>query len=247
MNATHKMALFLVPFALLTTSCNQSPIERAYDASTGGGTGHFGTAGSLVIFSDELRSGGGAFEYPGGENQSLTFSDTSNPLSRRSIRYSWNGQAVSNPGCSPNPTFNFAGFDLMHVPTIASYATTPGRNLSGAHYTKATFFARGRLSTNTVLKIEVGSSGSSDACNSFPSPCLTLSSDGTGDDGSGICGHGILTGNWEQYSISLPPSALSSVKDFFKATFIFSDPFVGNQAPGQGGTAYFDQIQYQQT
>ena len=206
-----------------------------------------------MIFSDELKSGGGAFEFPGAENQTLTFNDTSNPLSRRSIRYSWTGAPVSNLGCpAQNPTHNFAGFDLMHSATQSDYAS-PGRDLRKAGYTQVTFYARGSLSTNTALKIEVASPGSpTDACAAVNSPCMTLSPDGSVDD----CGPngpnpfamspGQLINIVASCTASLVPnSQLANIRDFFKATFVFTDPFVGNQAPGQGGTAYFDVIQYQ--
>lgn len=228
---------------IFSQGCNRSPAERVQDASGGGALGRFGVASAFIIFDDELASGGGAFFYPGGENQNLSFNDTSNSISRRSIRYSWNGLPVSNLGCMPDPTHNFAGFDLMHVPQQSAYLGTPGRDLRKAGYTRATFYARGSLSTNTVLKIEVASPGSV-GCAALPAPCLTLSTNGTDDDGSGLCSHASFTSNWQHYAIPISNPSLGSVKDFFKATLIFTDPFVGNQAPGQGGTVYFDAIGY---
>lgn len=237
--------LMAAAFTLLT-ACHKSPFDRTSDQSGGGGTGQFGQSPSYVIFSNELLSGGGAFEYPSGDNQSLTFDDRSQPLGARSIRYSWNGQAVSNPHCTPNPTHNFAGFNLMHVPLLGQYEGTVGRDLHQAGYTKVAFYVRGSLSTNTVLKIEVASPGTTNACVGVTSPCLTLSSDGTGTDpNSPTCSQGTLTGDWQSFTIPIANSDLVSVKDFFKATFVFIDPFVGNQAPGQGGVAYFDRIQYE--
>jgi hypothetical protein len=206
-----------------------------------------------VIFDNELSSGGGAFLYPGGENQTLSFADRSNPLSQRSIRYSWNGGDVSWPGCSPNPEHSFAGLDLMHTPTQTQYNSTPGRDLRQGGYNKVTFFARGSLASYTVLKIEVASPGvPAGTCPGVVSPCLILSSDGvTTDPGSPTCPADPkpLTGQWQQYTINVAPSNLTSVKDFFKATFIFENlpgcvPSVCT-APGQGGTVYFDVIQYQ--
>src|SRR5262245_24821210 len=92
------------------TGCDKSPFNRTQNASGGGPTGSFTGTNSFVIFSNELGSGGGAFEYPGSEGQSLSFNDTSNPVSRRSIRYSWTGEPVASQSV-------FAGFDLMHTPT----------------------------------------------------------------------------------------------------------------------------------
>jgi hypothetical protein len=57
-----------------------------------------------------------------------------------------------------------------------------------------------------------------------------------------------LSSQWTKYTIMLPSTWLAStkVKDFFKSTFVFVDPFVGNLAPGQGGVVYYDKIQYEQ-
>jgi hypothetical protein len=250
MTSTRKYGLWALSFALPFVIGCKSPFDSTRDASNGGGTGQFSTNGTFVIFSSELVTGGGAFEYPGGQNQSLSFSDTSNPISRRSIRYSWTGGVVNAPGCTPDPTPLFAGFDLMYTPTLATYnpsPSVPGRDLHKAGYTKATFYARGGLSTDTVLKVEVAASGVPAGCPVLPVvPCVWLSTNGTDDDGtnSQLCGHAQLTGGWQQYTISIPNSALTNVKDFFKATFVFNQPS-GSTAPGQGGTAYFDQIQYQ--
>src|SRR4051812_40967478 len=99
---TKRWILGLLPVGLLLAGCNLSPFGRTRDASGGGGTGAF--SGNFVIFNNELITGGGAFEYPGPEGQILTFTDASNPISRRSIRYSWTGESVNNQTI-------FAGFD----------------------------------------------------------------------------------------------------------------------------------------
>jgi hypothetical protein len=242
-----KRYFLLLP--LLLIGC-KSPFDRTRDASGAGPTGTFSGNTNFVIFQDELKSGGGAFLYPGGENQSLTFSDTSNPISRRSIRYSWTGGLVSAPGCTPNPTPFFAGFDLMHTPTIDTYNSTPGRDLHKAGYTKITFVARGTLTSHTVLKIEGATPPSPAGCQPpIVVPCLWLHDSNSIDidDGSNSqgCGHNTLSGSWNSYSIAIPAGwlAATAVKDFFKATFVY------NQQPGaptgQGGIVYFDVVQYQ--
>ncbi len=230
---------------LILSGCNQSPFERTQDASNAGALSKFGS-GSFIIFANELRSGGGAFLYPGSEGQVLSFSDTSNPIGVRSIRYFWNGQNVSNSSCHPDPEHTFAGFDLMHTALLADFNTTAGRDLRQAGYQKVTFFARGSLSTNTIAKVEVATHPGSNVCVSPTAPCLSLSSNGTDDDSTTPCGRTAqLTGDWQQYSIPVTASDLASIKDYFKSTFIFNPPSVGSTAAGQGGTVYFDQIQYQ--
>ena len=234
--------LWSLVFGLIVSACNKSPFDRTRDASGGGALNQFGVASSLVVFNNELKTGGGAFEYPGGNNQILSFNDTSNPVSRRSIRYMWNGQPVGGDPSNP-PTF--AGFDLAVSIGASDYPSVPARDLSKAGYTQVTFYARGSLSSNTDLKIEVADDGNVNT----PDPCITLSTNGTDDHCSDVVLDPLammpktLTSSWQQYTITVPNSALKSVKDFFKATFVFT-PVVGFTSPGQGGVAYFDVIQY---
>lgn len=243
---------------LLTLAGCKNPFDRTRNAS-GGPTGLIGNASTFVIFSSELKSGGGAFEYPGGDNQSLSFNDTSNPISYRSIRYSWNGIPVAGYPLNPGDSI-FVGFDLMHTTTLAAYATTPGHDLQASpgkpNYTKVTFYARGALSSDTILKVEAASDGNPND----PNPCMTLSTSGsdnvctkTASGANNPDGQApqILTPSWQQYTLNIPTASLLSVKDFFKATFVYGMPPLFAQTPfgapqGQGGTAYFDQIQYQQ-
>jgi hypothetical protein len=223
--------LSLLTLPLLFGGCKKSPIERTEDGSGAGALNGFGS-GNFVIFGDELQSGGGAFFYPGGENQLITFEDQSNPIGQRSIRYTWNGNTTGGQT-------TFAGFDLMHTPTQATYTSTSGRDLRAAGYTKITFYARGALASNNVLKIEAADDGE----NSTSAPCLVLSMNGS-DTATGCTNTAQLTSSWQVFTITIPNSALATVKDFFKATIIFTNPVVGSSVPGQGGTIYFDQIQY---
>jgi len=239
----------LIVLCLLSSGC-RNPFDRTRDASGAGPTGTFSGNANFVIFNNELVSGGGAFLYPGGENQSLSFSDTSNPIGYRSIRYSWTGGLVSAPGCTPNPTSLFAGFDLMHTAVFSDYASTPGRDLHQGNYVKVTFFARGSLSSHTVLKIEAATPSSPAGCSTPPIvPCLWLSDSNSIDIDDGAndqkCGHLPMTGSWQAYTVPIPSGWLAGtqVKDFFKATFVFNQPF--GVPAGQGGTVYFDQIQYE--
>jgi len=237
--------ILFIALCLATAGC-QNPFNRTRDASGAGPTGTISATTDFVVFRDELTTGGGAFEFPGSDAQSLSFNDTSNPLSRRSIRYSWTGDAVAGQSV-------FAGFDLMHTTTLAAYAGTPGRNLvatgSNPNYTKVTFYARGSLSSNTVLKIEVADDGNT----TTPDPCLTLSKAGAQADD--VCSANgpdpfaqppqVLSTNWMPYTLAIPnASLLSNIKDFFKATFVFTPSFGAPQ--GQGGTVYIDKIQYEQ-
>ena len=234
--------LRVAALCLMLAAC-KSPFDRTRDASRSGALGTFSTTGSLTVYSNELKTGGGAFIYPGGENQALSFSDTSNPVSARSIRYTWNGGDVSAPGCPSDPQHVFAGFDLMHTPTQSTYDATPGRDLRQTNYTRVTFFARGTLTADTVIKVEAASSGTPPGCvPPTPAPCVTLSTSGTEDDQSTPCGSlDTLTTSWQPYTLVVANSDLAAIKDFFKATFVYNG---GGSLPGAGGTVYFDQIQY---
>lgn len=222
---------------VFSSGCKKNPFDRTKN-DEGGALGRFGVAGSLKVFSDELFTGGGAFLYPGGENQTLSFDDQSNSVSARSIRYMWNGK----PPKAGDPDFIFAGVDFMHTPTQATYDATPGRDLRSAGYTKVTFYARGSLSTYNVVKIEVADDGP----NGLTPPCLALYTNDSliTDDTLNPCGtSAILSADWRQYTISVPNTALASVKDYLKATFVFRHPSGAlNQTPGQGGTLYLDAI-----
>jgi hypothetical protein len=217
----------LMSVGLLLASGCKSPFGRTQDSQSGP-AGSVGGSGQFTVFSNELTSGGGAFEYPGGDNLSLAFDDHSNPISRRSIRFSWTGQPTDGT------TYTFAGVSFMHVPQFKDYNTTTPRDFRAAGYTQVSFYARASLSTFTSVKIEAGGPTSA---------CMTLSKDGTIDE----CGGGLkrkISGDWGTYSLPVTSAQQSAIKDLFKATFIFDNPTPGSTNPGQGGTLYLDQIFY---
>jgi hypothetical protein len=203
--------------------------------STGGTTPSGST--SLVIYDDELRQGG-AFLYPGGENQVLSFNDTSNPAAgSQSMRYAWNGGDVAGQHA-------FTGVDLIHSGDISNYGSTPGKDLRAGKYSRVTFDARGTLGANVVIKIEVADDG----VQGTPAPCLVLSPNGDQDDTSagnpvpGCLMRATLQSGWQNYSIPISANELASVKDYFKATYINKG---APASTSSGGTVFFDQIQYQ--
>ncbi len=219
----------MVLIGLMVTGC-KSPFERTKNDSSGGALGTFNSNGRLTVFASELQTGGGAFLYPSGENQVLSFNDTSNAVSARSIRYTWNGQSVDGQ-------IVFAGFTLMHTPTQSTYSTTIGRDLRAAGYTRVTFYARGTLAANNLVKIEVADDGATTTA----APCVSLSESGT-MDASPACGTmGTLSPTWQPVTMTVANSNLANVKDFFKATII---DISGSTIPGGGGTVFFDQIEY---
>ena len=196
-----------------------------------------GVAGLIVFSNGELLQGG-ALLFPSSDNQTLSFNDQSNPVSGQSLRYFWNGKDVAGQHI-------FAGVDLIHTARPEDYESTPGRNLQSGKYTHVTFDARGTLTANTVLTIVVADDGNP----STPAPCLVLSTLGNQDDSSpgrlATC-HNFapLAESWQSYSIPVPASSLISVKDFFKATFVYKTAS-STSSPGDGGIIFFDQVEYQ--
>jgi len=191
---------------------------------------------NLEIYTDDLQQGG-AFLYPGGENQAITFADTSNPSNgTHSIRYAWNGGNVAGQAV-------FAGMDLMHTGNFADYASTPGKDIHAGLYTRVTFDARGLLPADVVIKVEVADDGNTGT----PAPCMILSNTGSLDDSTpgnpvASCTNlASLQSAWQSYSIPVSASNLTSVKDYFKATFIYKGASGTN---GSGGTLFLDQILY---
>jgi hypothetical protein len=228
-------SVILLSLIVIAVPGCKSPSDSVRDASGGGPTGSFGT-GNLVVFSNELKTGGGAFEYPNGDNQILSFNDTSNPISARSIRYNWNGQSV-------NGQTGFAGFDLCFVPVVDNnfthYNNDTPRDLRAAGYNHVTFYARGNFASNEFIKVEVADDGDGGA---IP-PCVALSPNGDLDDTAGLpCGTLASIGTaWGSHTITITNSHLNPLKDFFKATFVCLN--TGN-IPCGSSTVYFDNIVY---
>ena len=193
---------------------------------------------NLEIYTDDLHQGG-AFEYPGGGNQDLAFNDTSNPaVGSACMRYGWNGLDTSSL-----VQHIFVGVDLMHTGDLSTYASTPGKDLRSGNYTQVSFDARGGLSADVVVKVEVADDG----LQSTPAPCIVLSATGLLDDSTpgnpvaSCTNKAALLSTWQSYSLNVSSSDLTSVKDYFKATFIYK----GSPATtGSGGTIFFDQILY---
>jgi len=226
----------IVAVSLLGMTGCKNPFNRSQNAE-GGATGVVSGSAKLTVFNNELSTGGGAFLYPGGENHSIIFDHQTNTIGRRSLRYMWNGK-ITNPdgsGYEFGATYGFAGFSLMHTAQQSAYTSTAGRDLRAAGYTRVTFYARGSLATYTTLKVEAGGPTAA---------CMTLSTSGTADECSNG-NTGRLSEDWQAFRLTVSSTQQSAIKDFFKATFVFTDPTPGSTNPGQGGVVYFDQIFYE--
>ncbi len=215
-----KLSLRMVLCGLILAACDRHPLDQLMDPVPSGAVPS--AAANWVLYDDELETGGGFYLIPEAANQTLTDHDASGPaFGRKSIAYNWNGGEV-------NGQHLFAGFGLLVAQQIAQDASTPPRNLSAYGFTKITFWAKGALSENTILRAE----GPADGTGSTISPRLEISAD-------------LLAGGWAKYALLVPnPAAFASVKQYVNFTLIYTQP-TGTTLAGEGGTVDIDQIAYE--
>ena len=216
-----KLSRRMVVVGLILAACERHPLDRLIDPVPSGAAPS--AAADWVLYDDELKTGGGFFLIPEAANQTLTDHDASGPaVGRKSIVYSWNGGEV-------NGQHLFAGFGLLAAQQIAQDASTPPRNLSADGFTKITFWARGTLSENTILRVE----GPSDGTGSTLMPRLEISP-------------AELAAGWAKYTLSVPDPtvAFASVKQYVIFSIIYTQP-TGTTLAGEGGTVDVDQIAYE--
>jgi hypothetical protein len=211
--------------------CEKNPVDRLTNPMPDGALSQ--TSGTYVVYDDELRTGGGLGYIPGGENQTADVSDFSSP--RRTIsqlRYSWNGQDVSNGSVLQHL---FAGFSLPITSFLEDVVSAQPKNLSGAGYTKVRMQIRGTLSDRTAVRIE----GPDDGAGGIVP--VQVNSRRQGDVSGGDF---VLTNEWQQ--IEVPANGqFSAVKIYLTVSFQFSQPF-GTTQPGGGGEIFLDDIHYVQ-
>jgi len=216
-----KSRCWILFLAGLLVGCEKNPSDGLVSPNQGNAVPFAGAP--FIIYDDALETGGGVDFFPSAQNQQLSFTSTDNPHSgKRCMSYTWSGSDVPN-GATTEHTF--VGFDLLVSANFSTLATTPGRNLSAAGYTKLTFWARGTLSENTTFKVE---------------------GPGTGDQStfSPIINVATLTNSWQEFTINAGPGDFNNVKEFFKLTFLFTQP-TGTTVAGQGGTIFVDDIHFE--
>lgn len=218
-----RIPVFISALMLLGVGCKKNPVDRLMNPLPEGDVP--GTSGIYTIYDDELKTGGGLALIPEAANQSIDLNDQSSPRrSTSQVRYSWNGQDVSDDGV---PQHLFAGFQFIVSADAQSLPATPARDLSGAGYTKLTLYVRGNLSTNTKLRIE----GPDDANELTATTMTEISS---------------LNSEWTQVTVSgIPNSQFSNIKSFITVSFQYAQPPNTNNA-GEGGVVYLDDIRYEQ-
>ena len=207
----------------LCSACGRNRLESQRDRFTAGATDNFGSV--YVIYDEELKTGGGLLIFPGGENQMIDLENRENPFGgKQCIKYHWNGGEVFNYEIGRFQN-SFAGFALQTEDDPADFFSSNPRDFSSAQYTKVFFHIRGALSENTKLKVEAPD----DADTETAAPMLEITS---------------LTNAWTQYSFNITPASLTKVKEFFKLTFIYSNPD-GTSNSGEGGIVFVDNIFWQ--
>lgn len=214
------MKVFLLPAALLAAACDRNAGDRLTDAMSEGAVPS--AVADWVLYSDELRTGGSYFLIPGAGPLTLRDDDPQAGASGgRGINFSWTGADV-------NGQHDFAGFGLLVAPSIAQDPVTPARDLSGAGFTKITFWARGSVGENVILRVE----GPGDGTGASVMPRLEIS-------------RAALSAGWAKYTLPVPfPASFSSVKQYVNFVLIFDQP-TGTTFPGEGGTLHVDQISYE--
>lgn len=214
------LILFINVFLVLMIGCDRNPLKKTSILAEEGLLP--GINSTFIVYDDVLKTGGNLFTYPGGENQVVDLESRNAPFSgKKCIRYSWTGGDVQDANLGIQ-RHDFVGLDLPVSQGSEDFDAAQSVDLSAGGYTKISFWIKGSLSTNTTLKIEAVDDGST----STSAPVLTLSS---------------ISSTWEKKEIAITPSHLLSVKEFFKITFIYTQP-TGTTTPGNGGIVYIDDI-----
>ena len=215
----------LIVGLLVLSSCKKNPINRLTNPLPDGDVPQ--SSGIYGIYNNELLTGGGLGLIPGAGNQSVNFSDVSEPrLGTRQISYYWNGGDVFDPNLHTS-SHTFAGFSLLIAQDFASLDSTPAKDLSSFGYTKLTLYVRGSLSDNTSLRIEGPSVGGSLATPARVE--LTQSQ---------------LTNSWQKVTLTVPSGDFSSVKVYMTVSFQYAQP-PRTTNPGEGGTVFINVAQYE--
>lgn len=181
---------------------------------------------TFIVYDDELKTGGNLFVFPGGENQTVELKWQDRPYrGKNCIMYSWNGRDV-NDGNLGITRHDFVGLDLVVSEGSGDFAASSSLDLSAGAYAKATFWIRGTLSEGTTLKVESPDDGST----ATAAPQLLITS---------------ISETWQKNEITIAASDLTALKEFFKITFVYTQP-TGTTTPGGGGTVFLDDIRLEQ-
>ena len=156
--------LIMVLLIWLMYSCQQSPLAPFTDPTV-----YTGTWSSPWIIYDEVLNtlGGNILIFPAtGDPSLINIVNTGDGTAYHGkfyFRFTWSGGDLlwsQSPPANPAPILehSFAGYDLIVASNPAFYTNTPGIDLTGSHYTKIVFYARGWLSAGNVAQF-VGPNG----------------------------------------------------------------------------------------
>ncbi|MBI4397256.1 MAG: hypothetical protein HY548_09185 [Elusimicrobia bacterium] len=213
---------------MLMSGCDKVPSRKLTDPLASEAVSQ--SAPTWVIYDEDLTTGGGAMLLPESANQELLFGSKQSAHSGvKSIYYSWNGGEVFDTTLGMQHLF--AGFSILVGLNSSQLNTVPAKNLSPAGFTKVTFWARGSLSENTILRVEAPDDGN----NKTSPPTLDIS-------------RSQLSTEWTQFTLpasgAIPASQFTNVKQYATFLFVFTQP-TGTTNAGEGGYVYIDQITYE--
>ncbi len=193
-------SLIFVFYSLLITGCSdQKPIKRLINPVPDGAKNAW-TGIPWTIYDDELKTGGGMMFYSSPDGQKLDFECRDNPRSgTKCIKYSWDGTQVYDYDYQKWQT-NWCGWGIIVGKDWTSYDSS-SKDISEAGYNKITFWVRGKIDSKTTVK--------------FEGP---VREDKGGTDFIRLDSTQI-TSSWQQFTISLSGTDVSSVKDYFKVIF----------------------------
>jgi hypothetical protein len=213
----------LLAALLLLAACDRRPQDKLTNPVPAGAVP--AASADWVLYDDELRTGGGYLLIPEADNQTLVDGDRSaSAVGRKSLYYSWNGGPVSGQHA-------FAGFGLLVAETTAVDASTPARDLSSSGFTKISFWLKGSLGENVILRVE----GPVDGTGATLAPRLDIP-------------RSQISSSWTRFTLSVPASqavaAFSRVKQYVNFIFVYAQPS-GTTAAGEGGVIHLDQVTYE--
>ncbi|MFH1378837.1 MAG: hypothetical protein ABII23_01045 [bacterium] len=219
------LILFYVMMFSAIIGCDRHPFKNTSALESEGLLPE--VSSEFIIYDDQIKTGGNLFTFPGGENQTVDLESRDNPCrGKKAICYSWNGKQVFD-GTLQIYRHDYVGLDLGISQGSDDYDALSPRDITLGAYTKASFFVKGSLSANTTVKFEVVDDGNT----ATDAPQKVVSS---------------LRSSWEKHEITgISVSDLTNVKDYFKVTFIYTQP-TGTTTHGNGGTIYIDDIKLEQ-
>lgn len=207
---------------LLFGTCSQEPLSPTKDPRKYTGS----WSSPWVLYDDVLNTlGGDVLYYPSNPGPAIMFLDNvmdgTSYSGEKYFHFTWNGGAIYWAAQPPNNPTNcyehsFAGYSLITTSNPVFYDMAQPLDLTDSHYTKITFYMRGKLAQGYLMKFE----GPNNAVLDNVTP----------------------TSSWTKYEVTLKD--LNNVKDYFKVTIKYPPAETGSPA-GTGGYVDVDCVAYE--